>query len=329
MDKNLIKKFQNISHQYDLWKKGDKIVVACSGGPDSTCLLDIFAKLKDKYNLELIVAHVNYNLRGKDSEKDEKFVRRLAGRYGLKIEVLKCKSLSLNPSSKGRVRVNENALREIRYKFFEKIRVKNKFNYIAVGHTLDDQVETYLMRIIRGTGLAGMSAMKHKNNFIIRPLLEITKKEILNYLKQVNQAYRTDRTNKEIPFLRNKIRNELIPLLGKKYNPNIKETLYKSSLNIAEDYDFLEQISRETYAKNKELSAKKLLKLHPALQKRIILEAIKKKKKNLKDIESAHINEIMKIIKSAKNKRQMVIFQGLKIIRKGDKIKITNLTTDD
>lgn len=319
--KNLVKKFQNISYQYNLWTKGSKIVLGVSGGPDSTCMLDIFAKLQKKYELELIVAHVNYGLRGKDSDGDERFVRKLAEKYSIGAKLLKIKELS----SYGKRTPSENELRNIRYDFFEKVRVKNNFDLIAVGHTLDDQAETLLMRLIRGSGLAGLSAIKHKNNKIIRPLLGITKREIIDYLNRTNGVYRTDRTNKEIPFLRNKIRNKLIPLLEKKYNPNIKETLYKSSLNVAEDYALIDELAERYYQKHKELRVSNILKLHPSLQKRIILKAIENIRPNSKDIESAHVNEILKILKSVKSKRQIVKFQSLKIVKKGDKLIIQKL----
>lgn len=322
---NLVKKFQNISHQYNLWQKGLKIVLGVSGGPDSTCMLDIFSKLAPKYNLELIIAHVNYGLRAKDSDRDEKFVREWAKKYALKIEVLRRGPTSDTLSESSRLNLNsfstsENALREIRYKFFEKVRKENNFDLIAVAHTLDDQAETYLMRIIRGSGLAGLSAMRHKNNFIIRPLLGITKKEILKYLKKNRLSYRTDKTNKEIPYLRNKIRNRLIPFLEKDYNPKIKETLYGASLSVGEDYDFMEQISLETYKKNKKLNVKNILKLHPALRRRIILKAIEEKTGSLKDIEAANVEEVLKAVKSAKSKNQIIKFRGLKFMRKGDRI---------
>ncbi len=327
---NLIKKFQNISHQYSLWQKGSRIVLGVSGGSDSVCMLDIFAKLQKKYDLGLIIAHVNYGLRGKDSEKDEEFVRNLAKKYGLKIEVFTSalphpalRATFPQKREKGKLWPSENELREIRYKFFEKTRRKNKFDSIAVAHTLDDQAETFLMRVIRGAGLAGLSAMRHKTGKIIRPLLGITKKEIIDYLDRTDSAYRTDRTNKEILFLRNKIRNELIPLLEKKYNPNIKETLYESSLNIAEDYALIDELAEKYYQKHKELRASNILKLHPALQKRVIFKAIENIKPDLKDIESAHIDEIIKIIKSVKSKKQVMKFQGLKVARKGDKISVS------
>lgn len=318
--RNLVKKIQNTSHQYDLWQKNSKIVLGVSGGPDSVCLLDIFAKLQKKYDLKLIIAHINYGLRGHDSERDEKFVKDLANKYAIKLEILKPKIKSRNNL--------ENNLRDIRYDFFEKIRKENKFDLIAVAHNLDDQAETFLMRIIRGAGLAGLSAMKFRNGpprRIIRPLLATTRKEILEYLKKEKLAYRTDETNRTNLFFRNKVRNKLIPHLEKNFNPNIKKTIFDATLNIAEDFSLLENIAKKSYAKHKELSAKKLMALHPALQKRILLQIIAEKKSNIKNIEASHIEEILKALKSTKGKLQIVIFKGLKMTRKGDKVTISKL----
>ncbi|MFA4817718.1 MAG: tRNA lysidine(34) synthetase TilS [Parcubacteria group bacterium] len=321
---SLIKKFQNISHQYDLWKKGDKIVVACSGGSDSACLLDIFAKLQKKYDLELLIAHVNYGLRGKDSDKDEELVRGLAEEYGLKIAALALQrgttSKIQEANRRSDLHHSENELREIRYSFFEKVRQENKFDLIAVAHNADDQVETFLMRVIRGAGLQGLSAMKYKSGKIIRPLLGISRKEILEHLDKTGRTYRTDKTNKENLFLRNKIRNQLIPYLEKKFNPQIRKTISSAVGSIAEDADLLEKIAEEYCAKKKDLRASEILALHPALQRRIILKAIGKVKKDLKDIEAAHVEEILKALKSTKGKRQIVVFKGLKLTRIGDKV---------
>jgi tRNA(Ile)-lysidine synthase len=317
---SLIKKIQNTAFQNNLWQKNSKIIVGVSGGPDSTCLLDMLCRLKDKYNLELITAHVNYGLRGKDSQKDEEFVRKLAEKYGIKI-------YTLSPAlSRKRARRNllpsENNLREIRYAFFEKLRKKNSFDSIAVAHNLDDQVETFLMRIIRGAGLAGLAAMKYKNNKIIRPLLGTNRKEILKYLKENKLKYRIDKTNKSSAFFRNKIRNKLIPYLEENFNPQIKKTIFDASVSIGEDYNLISEISQEAYQKNKELSVKKILSLHPAFQKRVLLQAVEEKAGTLKDIEASHIEELIKALKSTKNKSQIVLFKGLKFIRKGDKVTI-------
>ena len=337
---NLTKKIQSTAHQYNLWQKNSKIILGVSGGPDSVCMLDIFSRIKKTYSLELRIVHVNYGLRGKDSERDEKFVRDLASKYGLEIEVLNVaaennskvepltsrkKSLRLNLKPGSIKMPSENELRNIRYDFFEKIRQDNKFDLIAIAHNLDDQAETFLMRLLRGSGLEGLSAMKYKNASIIRPLLGTTRKEILDYLKKEKLKHRTDKTNKTGLFLRNRVRNNLLPLLEKDFNPNIKKTLFDSTLAIAEDFSLLQELTEKAYPKNGELSVSKLTKLHPALQKRVLLRAIAEKKLDKKDVRSSHIEEILKVINSTKGKNQVVVFKGLKMTRKGDRVTISKL----
>lgn len=306
----MIKTIQNTIFQQSLFAKGAKIVVGVSGGADSSCLLNVLLKLQKKYDLQLIVAHINYGLRGKNSDGDEKFVRELAEKNDLKIEVLKIKELK---------NISENKLRNMRYEFFEKICVENKFDWIAVAHNSDDQVETFLMRIIRGAGLQGLSAMKYKNGKIIRPLLNISRKEILEYLKKNKLSYRIDKTNKQNVFFRNKIRNKLVPYLKKNFNPKISETIFAATQSIAEDMDLLQQLTTVS-AKGNKISAKDISRLHPALQKRVLLAEIAKNKGNNKNIEACHIEEILRALRSVKNKNQTVCFQGLKMTRKGDKI---------
>ena len=321
---NLVKKFQNTCFQHSLFEKGAKIVLAVSGGPDSTCMLDIFPRLQKKYDLKLLIAHVNYSLRKKDSDLDEKFVRDLAEKYGIEIFV-KNMLETQNFASLRKKNISENYLRDVRYEFFEKIRKENNFDFIAVAHNRDDQAETFLMRAIRGAGTAGLAAMRFKNNFIIRPLLEISREEILDYLKKNKLKWRLDKTNLESKFLRNKIRNKLIPMLEKNFNPDIKKTLADAAASIAEDEDFLSKTSKKAFRNLKELSVSKIIKLHPAIQRRILRIAIAAQNKNLKNISAAHIEEALKIIKSDKSKSQIVIFAGLKITRKGDKLEIEKI----
>ena len=321
---NLVKKVQNTIFQHKIFERGSKLVLGISGGPDSTCLLSILGKLQKKYDLELIIAHVNYGLRGRDSDGDEEFVRELAKKYGVKIFVLgsKVKPWKLLPRFNLGTTPSENDLRNIRYAFFERTRYENNFDLIAVAHNQDDQVETYLMRIIRGAGLQGLSAMRYRNEKIIRPLLNIPRAEIERYLRENKLKYRIDKTNLESKYLRNKIRNKLIPYLEKNFNPQIKKTIFSSVETIGEDLEYISQAANRAYAKNKDLSIKKILDLPPAIQKRVILHAISEKKSSLQDVEAAHVREIMKIITSNKNKRQVVVFKGLKAERRGDKLKI-------
>jgi tRNA(Ile)-lysidine synthase len=309
---NLIKKIQENIFRYELFERGTKIVVGVSGGPDSVCLLDALHALAKKYDLKLIVAHVNYGLRGKDSKLDEKLARKLAEKYSLPIEILKNKEAGKS----------ENKLRTIRYDFFEKVSKKYKASSIAVGHNLNDQAETVLMRILRGTGLRGLGAIKFRNDNIIRPMLNIYRKEIVAYLRKNKIAYRIDKTNLGSDFTRNKIRNRLIPYLEKEFNPNIQESLFKFSESTAADYDFLSRYAKEWLTVNKILKASSLNNLHSSIRREVLRQAIEKYNPNLKEIESTHIKEVNKILKSNKNKRQQIAFKGLKIERKGDSLII-------
>jgi len=365
---NLIKKIQSFSGRYGLWEENSKIIVGVSGGADSVCLLDVLAKLAVKYNLKLRITHVNYGLRGKDSDRDEKFVRKLAGKYGLGVSVLKCNviinkvkettdgfQIPLTPFSKGensgKGGVNlENRLREIRYDFFEKVRKRKKYNLIAVAHNRDDQAETVLMRVLRGAGLQGLAAMRPKSTpsvlrtsppqrggedfFVIRPLLNTNRKGILGYLKENKLKYQIDITNKDTKIFRNKIRHRLIPYLEKNYNPNIKKSLADMALVIADDYDYLlangermlKQINANANRKSKFIfSAEKFKKLHPAIQRQCLRQIIFQVKADLTDIEAGHIEEVIKIVRSEKNKTQIIKFKGLKIEKKDDKVSVIKL----
>lgn len=294
-------------------------MVGVSGGPDSVCLLDALHTLAKKYDLKLIVAHVNYGLRGKDSDLDEKLVRKLAEKYSLPIEL---KSFTKYGKSGIRKTISEEKLRNIRYAFFEQIRKKYKADLVAVAHNLNDQAETVLMRLLRGTGLRGLNAIKFKNNNIIRPLLNVPRKEIIYSLRKNKIAYRIDKTNLSADFTRNKIRNQLIPNLEKNFNPRVQELLYKLSESAAADYDFIARFAEAWLAASKVLSVAALNSLHPAILNEVLRQAIEKLNPNLREIESGHIDEILKILKSSKNKRQQITFKGLKIERIGDKLTI-------
>jgi tRNA(Ile)-lysidine synthase len=317
--KNLIKKIQNNIFQNNLFEPNSSLVLAVSGGPDSVFLAEVFAQLKKKYALEIILAHVNYGLRGKESDRDQKVVEELAAKYSWELYVL-------HPEIKNKSNLEEN-LRKVRYDFFEKICQENSCSSVAVAHTLDDQVETFLMRLIRGSGLLGLSAMKFRNGKIIRPLLDISKKEILEYLKKNRIKFGTDRTNRENIFFRNKIRNKLIPFLEKNFNANIAETLFNTALNVSDDYLLLEEMTQKkikrTSLPSGEMSVRKILSLPVSLQRMVLRKAILAQKENLRDISFPQVEEVRKILKSSKGKNQKVLFKGLKVLRKGDKLKIS------
>ncbi|EKD46425.1 MAG: hypothetical protein ACD_67C00239G0002 [uncultured bacterium] len=316
----LIKTIQNFAFQNSLWEKNSKIILGVSGGSDSSCLLDIFSKLKPKCNLEIHVAHVNYGLRGKDSDQDEEFVKKLAEKHGFKITVLKAKKRQV----KGNL---ESNLREIRYAFFEKLRNDLDFDLIAVAHNQDDQAETVLMRILRGSGLSGLSAMKAKTKNVIRPLLQTSKKEILAYLKQNKLKFRTDKSNLDTKFTRNSIRHDLLPYLEKNFNPSIKQTLSQWSLSVADDYAFIQESAgsfTQAACKNKgaHFTFQEFEKLSFSIQRQVLRNIFELLKNTTKDLENKQIEELLKVTRSSKSKSQKAVIGGLNISKKGDKIEI-------
>lgn len=308
----------NTVAKYDLWERKESFVVAISGGPDSLCLLDVLYLLSQRYDFTLHIAHVNYRLRGKDSDLDEALVRERATHYQIPLSVLHPKKTTSSNL--------EEKLRDIRYRFFEKIRTQKKATLIAVAHHRDDQAETFLLRLLRGSGMKGLSAIQPKNNYIVRPLIDMSREDILRYLKERNIRHRTDQSNSDPKFLRNKIRHSLIPLLEREYQTNIKKILADTATLLAADYALFDHMTPLPYQeKNGALvfSTKTLLSIPETLlrhQFRTLLITHYQKKSPPQRL----IDEIIKVFRSTKNKHHTLTFGGLKIERKGDTVRLFN-----
>lgn len=217
-----------------LIKQGDCIIVAVSGGADSVCLLNILLEIKDQMKLDIKACHYNHKLRGEESDQEEIFVRNLCEDRGVELEVgSKPDDFVIN---------NEMDARECRYSFFEKVFLKQGRVgvKIALAHNLNDLTETFLMRLVRGSGLIGLSSILPQRDFFIRPLLQISRNEIIEYLKDKDCDYRQDSSNFDERYLRNKIRHRILPDLCK-INPNIDLAVSSAALQIAEDYRFIEK----------------------------------------------------------------------------------------
>lgn len=314
----LLKKIKQHNTYCQLIKKGDRLVLGVSGGSDSVALLMIMADFQKKENLNLIVAHVNYGLRGQDSERDEKLVRELSQKLGLKVLVKKyyAKKKAGNP---------EELMRDFRYSFFEEIRKKYRFDKVVVAHTLDDRVETFLMNLIRGSGIRGLISLKEKRDRIIRPLLEVKKSEIVTWLKKKNIKFRIDKSNQDNSFYRNSIRNELIPLLEKKYNPSVKNKIFNLAQQLEEITNLVENKLKYVYnnvvivQKEKELvlDGNKLNQMSDFWQGECFRRVIKSLGEDLSDITQANAVEFSKIIKSAKGKRQKMKLGAIELEKVG------------
>lgn len=203
-----------------------KLIVAVSGGADSVALLHLLINL----GYECVVAHCNFHLRGKESDNDAKFVFELASKLQLPFFIKDFDTKAYAQTHKLSI---EMSARELRYNWFEQLRIEQKAAAIAVAHHADDVVETFLMNITRGTGIHGLTGIKPRNGNIIRPLLHITRSEIEDYLKTLQQAFVNDYTNEEQIFTRNKIRHSLIPLF-EAINPSFKNTIQATIKRLSE-----------------------------------------------------------------------------------------------
>ena len=214
-----------------LIKSGDKILVALSGGPDSVCLLNILFELKEELNIEIAAAHLNHLLRGEDAFKDEEYVIDLCNKMGIQCFV---KRVDINVYAKEHKLSSEMAGRNVRYDFFDEIVKKEGFNKIATAHNANDQAETILFRLMRGTGLEGLGGIKaSRDNKIIRPILCLSREEVEKYIELKDLNPRIDKTNFEKIYNRNKIRLDILPYMKENFNEDIIQTLNRMSLLIA------------------------------------------------------------------------------------------------
>ncbi|MDD5292021.1 MAG: tRNA lysidine(34) synthetase TilS [Candidatus Omnitrophica bacterium] len=274
LQKNILKTI----HKYDLISPLDRVLIGVSGGPDSLALLYLLNDLKVKLGISIIVAHLNHGIRGRASDSDERFVRDTADKLGLDFISRK---IDWRPRHK---HPSEEALRKLRYDFLSDAAKKYRINKIALAHNLDDQAETVLMRLIRGTGLYGLISILPKRRvgsfFIIRPLLEASRLDIERYLRKIRAKARVDKTNLEDNFLRNKIRHGILKEL-EKINPNIKGTLARFSQQAVIDYDYLRENAKQFLKSGSgsavKIDLRKFNSSHMALQRmalRLILEGM-------------------------------------------------------
>jgi tRNA(Ile)-lysidine synthase len=227
-----------------LLQAGNRVAVAVSGGADSVALLRVLLDLREELGIVLFVAHFNHQLRGDDSDADERFVADLAARRDL-------------PFFAGRANVREHATahklslehaaRELRYRWLTELAQTQRMDAIATAHTSDDQAETVLMKFLRGAGTRGLagihSVLKRDGIRIIRPLLETPRVEVESYLTACGQPWREDHTNQDTQFTRNRIRHELLPLLQRDYNPNLRELLSETAEVAVAEEDYWQQLA--------------------------------------------------------------------------------------
>lgn len=230
---------------YSYFKATDKILVGLSGGPDSVCLTYLLNDLRERFHLDLHLAHVNYKLRGEDSDLDEKLCRELADKLGLPIHVHR-KDLSPYKTEAGNLQAEA---RRVRMEFFYKLLYELDLDKIALGHTEDDQVETVLGNLIRGCGLSGLGGIKKRDGTLVRPLLNISKSAILDYLDTNGFEYRLDRSNHGLDYTRNRLRNLLLPLLRNNFNPRVEVAVLRLAELAGKSDDYLMSKTQSTISR--------------------------------------------------------------------------------
>jgi len=306
----LIKNVLRTIEENKMFNKGDKVIVAVSGGPDSICLLHMLYVLQNRLGITLYAAHVNHCLRGEEGDKDEEYVKKFCESLSVEFKSLK---INVNYIAKEKRISCESAGREARYKFFEELKKELKAEKIAIAHNANDQAETVLMRIMRGAGMQGLTGIRPvRDNIFVRPLIRTTRDEIEKYCDNNNLHPRIDKTNLETIYSRNKIRLELIPYIQNNFNRDIITVLNRLSDIIKIDNDYLNYISQEKFKKYCEIKAQKVIIFKGAFLEdkavlvRIIRMSLETVAGDLKDIERIHIFNIIDIQKCSTGKEIML-----------------------
>lgn len=292
-----------------------KMLVGVSGGPDSVCLLHILDQLRDSLGVRLHVAHLNHMLRGVDSDADARYVAEFSGTLGIPVTVEK---RDVEAYRKEHRLSLEEAAREVRYDFFSQVAESIGAVGIALGHTQDDQVETILMHLVRGTGLTGLRGMGPITLLrplgggvlvVVRPLLEVARRETEEYCRAYDLSPRSDFSNYSLDYTRNRFRYELIPLL-QSYNKNIGDALMRTARTAADELSYLEEGVSQVWERVVReqpngilLDSEALSSLHPALQRHLLRRVLDEVLADLTDIQSIHIEKMMEALSKPAGKR--------------------------
>ncbi len=270
----------------DLLSPGDRIVVAVSGGPDSVALLSCLVALSSRWNWDLNIGHVNHGLRGTESEEDAEFVEKLGNSFGIPVSIREPRLKKQD--AKFAKQSLQSYAREVRYQALETILQERNATKMALGHTADDQAETVLMWMLRGSGTGGLSGIPPKRGErIVRPLLDIPRRDILAYLEQRQLTYRMDSSNRQPVYLRNRLRQELMPHL-KEYSPGLVNVLSRQAEIIRDDHAYLEIMAAEAFhqicvtedERRLQLDRTGLLALPIAIRRRVVRYGLQQLKGN-------------------------------------------------
>lgn len=326
---NLTEKVRHRLKQSRMLEKGDTVVCAVSGGPDSMVMLHLLCALKAEFGLRLVVAHLNHNLRGKEAAGDCAFVKKAANALGLRFVSRRLAKGELDAKGESL----QEAARQSRYSFFADVARLVRAQRVATGHTLDDQAETVLFRFLKGASTAGLGGIPPVRGLFIRPIIDVTRAEIEEYTTANAVAFITDSSNLTDKYLRNSIRHNLIPVIESSYNPNIKETIARTAALLRLDNAFLEAVASEAYtdalvtvsAQTQTFECAKLRAKAPAILSRVFLKALAK----LSDGCDAYSHDVEAFLNLVASKKPNITVKaaGVWITRAYDSVTVSAMSS--
>ncbi|MDR0879562.1 MAG: tRNA lysidine(34) synthetase TilS [Clostridioides sp.] len=328
----ILNKVRETIKDHDLIQKGDKIVLGISGGPDSVCLLHLLCRLKEEFDIDIYAAHLNHQIRGLDASLDALYVSKLCKEMGVAFFV---KSIDIPAYCKEAGLSVEDGARKKRYEMFYELKEEIGADKIAIAHNMNDQAETILMRMMRGTGIQGLRGIEYeRDDVLIRPLLDIPKSEVLEYCSKNSLEPRIDKTNLETVYTRNKIRLKLIPYMSDNFNSNVVESIVRMGNNIRVDSDFIERETMKAYSEilsNRpqdksriEIDLEIYSKLDGAIKSRIVRHAIKDVLGDTNFMDQVHIEQVMSLEPDSKLEKMIVLPRGMFAYRKKGSIILTS-----
>lgn len=318
--------------KYELIQAKDKIVLGVSGGPDSITMLDILRQIREEFDFEIVVAHINHMIR-KEAIQDEEYVKKYCEKNNIKCFAKRIDVIDIANNKKIGT---EEAGRLVRYDFFDEVLKQTGSNKIAIAHNKNDKIETIIMHLLRGSGLSGLKGIEPIRENVIRPLIECERKEIEKYCDENKLEPRIDKTNFENDYTRNKIRNIVIPYIEKELNPNIIETIDRLSEVVKKEDRYLEKVASNVYEKiliKQEpgqiiLELKEFNEQDEVIKSRIILYTVKKLFGSSQGIEKIHINDIIKLCNNNIGNKYLTPNKKIKILVKDKKIFFMAQTKD-
>jgi tRNA(Ile)-lysidine synthase len=334
IEKKILSTVRQTISDHHMYNRGDSVLMAVSGGPDSVALAHILLTLAAEYSLRPAIAHLNHGLRGAQSDRDAKFVIAFARQLDVPIYAEKKDVLAYQRSHRLSL---EEAGRKLRYDYFEKLSAKYGFNRIALGHHSDDNAELVLINLLRGSGPLGLSGIAPvRGGHIVRPLIRLRRSELIDYLAEKKLSYVTDESNFDPTPIRNKIRHHLIPELQTAYNPRIVEALNRlGEITRAEDQwferalesEFEQCISIRTDQKIS-LALFHFNQLPKAVKRRVIRKAILNVKNDLRRITLVHVDAILNLTEKDRASGRLNLPDGILVNKEGDALTIAKRNND-